>query len=209
MAWSCRSHSPPWSQIGQSSGWLMSRNSITPLRAFLAFSLSVWITMPSAAGIAQEAIGFGAFSCSTRHMRQLPAIARRSWKQKCATSMPACWQACSTVVPAGTSTVMPSMVSLGISRSSRGPPRGDVAAFLDAALHLRPEMADQALHRPGRGIAQGADGVAFDLERDLEQHVDLLDRGVAFDHALHHAPHPAGALAARRALAAALVLVEL
>ena len=29
------------------------------------------------------------------------------------------------------------------------------------------------------------------------------------DHALHHAPHPAGALAARRALAAALVHVEL
>ena len=34
MAWSCRSHSPPWSQIGQSSGWLISRNSITPSRAF-------------------------------------------------------------------------------------------------------------------------------------------------------------------------------
>src|ERR1041384_3884142 len=33
MAWSCRSHSPPWSQIGQSSGWLISRNSITPSRA--------------------------------------------------------------------------------------------------------------------------------------------------------------------------------
>ena len=26
----CRSHSPPWSQMGQSSGWLASRNSITP-----------------------------------------------------------------------------------------------------------------------------------------------------------------------------------
>ena len=30
-------------------------------------------------GMAQEAMGFGAFSCSTRHMRQLPATDRRSW----------------------------------------------------------------------------------------------------------------------------------
>ena len=29
IATSCSSHSPPWSQIGQSSGWLMRRNSIT------------------------------------------------------------------------------------------------------------------------------------------------------------------------------------
>jgi hypothetical protein len=37
------------------------------------------MTMPSAAGIAQEAIGFGEpSSISTRHMRQLPAIDRRS-----------------------------------------------------------------------------------------------------------------------------------
>ena len=35
--------------------------------------------MPSATGIAQEATGFGDFSTSTRHMRQLPAIASRSW----------------------------------------------------------------------------------------------------------------------------------
>jgi hypothetical protein len=40
--------------------------------------VSVWITIPSAAGMAQEAIGFGDFSCSTRHIRQLPAIDSRS-----------------------------------------------------------------------------------------------------------------------------------
>lgn len=28
--WSCRSHSPPWSQMGQSNGWFTNRNSITP-----------------------------------------------------------------------------------------------------------------------------------------------------------------------------------
>merc|ERR1719480_298572 len=30
MLWSWRSHSPPWSQMGQSRGWLTRRNSITP-----------------------------------------------------------------------------------------------------------------------------------------------------------------------------------
>ena len=35
--------------------------------------------MPSAAGIAQDAMGLGERSISTRHMRQLPAIESRSW----------------------------------------------------------------------------------------------------------------------------------
>jgi hypothetical protein len=69
--------------------------------------------------------------------------------------------------------------------------------------------ADQALDRPGRRVAERADRVAFDLLGHVEQHVDLALLGAALGHALHHAPHPAGALAARRALAAALVLVEI
>ena len=81
--------------------------------------------------------------------------------------------------------------------------------FVDAPLDLRPEMPQQALHRPGRAVAEGADGVAFDLGRDFHQHVDLALVRAAFGHALEHAPHPAHALAARRALAAALVLVEI
>ena len=57
----------------------MSRNSITPSRAFLTSAVSVLITMPSPAGMAQDAIGLGERSISTRHMRQLPAIASLSW----------------------------------------------------------------------------------------------------------------------------------
>ena len=57
----------------------MSRNSITPSRAFFTFSVRVWITWPSAAGMAQLATGLGDFSISTKHMRQLPAMERRSW----------------------------------------------------------------------------------------------------------------------------------
>ena len=56
----------------------MSRNSITPRRAFCTPGVLVWITMPSATGMAQDATGLGARSISTRHMRQLPAMDRRS-----------------------------------------------------------------------------------------------------------------------------------
>ena len=79
MDWSCRSHSPPWSQIGQSSGWLIKRNSITPSRAFLTMGVLVKISWLSAAGRAQEACGLGGPGfTSTRHMRQLPAMDSRS-----------------------------------------------------------------------------------------------------------------------------------
>src|SRR5712672_52585 len=81
MAWSCRSHSPPWSQIGQSSGWLMSRNSITPSRAFFT-SLDLVLTSggsplgpgrQSRTPQAQLATGLGEPLSSTRHMRKLPS----------------------------------------------------------------------------------------------------------------------------------------
>ena len=45
----------------------------------------------------------------------------------------------------------------------------------DALFHQRPEMPDQALDRPGRRIAQGADRVTFDLPRHLFERVDLGD----------------------------------
>jgi hypothetical protein len=65
------------------------------------------------------------------------------------------------------------------------------------------------LDRPGGRVAEAADGVAFDLGGDVEQQVDLGHLGFAGDHPLHDPPHPAGAFAARRALTAALVLVEI
>src|SRR5687768_14920799 len=79
----------------------------------------------------------------------------------------------------------------------------------DPPLKLRPEVADQALDRPGGGVAQRADGVALDLLGDVPERVDLVDLGIALDQPLHHPPHPARALAAGGALAAALMLVEI
>jgi len=46
---------------------------------------------------AQDATGFGEPTSSTRHIRQLPAIDSRSWKQKRGISAPAASHACSSV----------------------------------------------------------------------------------------------------------------
>ena len=65
--------------MGQSSGWLMSRNSITDCCAFTALSLLLRTTMPLVAGVAQAGMGLGIFSMSTRHMRQLAAMLSFLW----------------------------------------------------------------------------------------------------------------------------------
>jgi hypothetical protein len=78
----------------------------------------------------------------------------------------------------------------------------------DVVFEFVPEMAQKTLHRPRRGFAEGTDGVAFDLARGALQHVQVVERGLAIDDARQHAVHPAGAFAARRALAAGLGIVE-
>jgi hypothetical protein len=60
--------------MGQSSGWLISRNSITDFWALMALSDLVRTIMPMVTGVAQAGMGLGAFSTSTRHMRQLAAM---------------------------------------------------------------------------------------------------------------------------------------
>src|SRR5205085_6518791 len=123
IAGSCRPHSPPWSQTGQSSGWLISRNSITPSRALRTIGDLVLTTGGSPFGPgrqsrtpqAHEATGFGEPFSSTRHMRQLPAIDSRSWKQKRGISAPAASHACSSVYSGGTSISLSSTMSLVIA----------------------------------------------------------------------------------------------
>ena len=80
--------------------------------------------------MAQEAVGFGGppFT-STRHMRQLPAIDSRSWKQKRGISAPAASQAWSSVYSAGTSISLPSMMIL-LMRLSCARQRSRSSAFL-------------------------------------------------------------------------------
>src|SRR6202161_3134244 len=81
--------------------------------------------------------------------------------------------------------------------------------LVDAPLDLAPDVPQLTLYRPGGAVAEGADGVALDLLGHLEQHVDLALVRPAVGHAGEHAPHPAHALAARGALTAALMLVEI
>ena len=52
---------------------------MTPFCACLALSECVHTFMPSVTGVAQAGIGLGAFSTSTRHMRQLAAIDNFLW----------------------------------------------------------------------------------------------------------------------------------
>src|SRR5215813_11779218 len=101
----------------------MRRNSITPSRAFFTIALLVLTTGGSPLGPgrqsrtlqAQLATGFGEPDNSTRHMRQLPAIDSRSWKQKRGISAPAASHACNKVYSGGTSISVPSTMSLVIS----------------------------------------------------------------------------------------------
>ncbi len=57
----------------------MSRNSITPFCAFFAAGECVQTFMPSVTGVAQAGSGLGAFSTSTRHMRQFAAMDSLRW----------------------------------------------------------------------------------------------------------------------------------
>jgi len=52
---------------------------MTPCCALTAFSLLVRTIMPGVTGVAQAGIGFGAFSTSTRHMRQFAAMLSFLW----------------------------------------------------------------------------------------------------------------------------------
>src|SRR3546814_2719327 len=87
--------------------------------------------------------------------------------------------------------------------------RGSAAALVDAPLDFRAEVADEALDRQGRRVAKRADRVAFHLTGHFLKQVDLVKLRVDGAKPLHHPPHPARAFAAGRALATALLLVEI
>src|SRR4029078_1609413 len=103
--------------MGQSSGWLISRNSMTPSRALRTIGVLVLTTGGSPFGPggqsrtpqAQDATGLGEPFNSTRHIRQLPAIDSRSWKQNRGISEPAASAACKSVHSGGASDAVASV----------------------------------------------------------------------------------------------------
>ncbi len=116
-AWFCSGHSPPLSQIGQSSGWLMSSSSITPCWALSATGevRCVLTTMPSATVMVQEACGLGIgrppISTSTRHWRQAPAGSSSGWSQNRGMTVPSRSAVRISSSPLGAMTSTPSMTS--------------------------------------------------------------------------------------------------
>ena len=57
----CKSHYPAWSQIGQSKGWLINKNYMTPPRAKRATYELVLIFIAGATCEQHDATGFGDF----------------------------------------------------------------------------------------------------------------------------------------------------
>src|SRR3546814_6254018 len=131
-------------------------------------------------------------------MGQGPAPDGRAVYHNRGISTPTSAQCCRTDRPSATSISLPSIVSFGIALPLLRR-RSGLLVLADAALHLRAEMAQQALDRPGRGAAERADGMALDLIGPIEQRVDLVELGIAAHQAGPHAPHPAGSLAIGRA----------
>src|SRR5690348_9845379 len=82
------------------------------------------------------------------------------------------------------------------------------AAVIDHVLELVAEMLEEALHRPGRGIAERADGVPFDTVGDIDEERELLAPRLAGEDPLQQPVHPARALATGRALTAGFRHVE-
>ena len=106
IAWFCSGHSPPLSQTGQSSGWLIEQQlhdaRAAPCRRPAEVS---WVvtTMPSATVVVQEASGFGAGP------RPRPGTAGRrrpgraaGGRRTAGSAMPSCSAARMTSVPLGT-----------------------------------------------------------------------------------------------------------
>src|SRR5262252_6871462 len=232
MAWFCSGHSPPLSHMGQSSGWLIRSISITPACAFSATRevSSVRTFIPSVQVVVHEASGFACPSTSTRHCRHAPTGSSSGWSQNRGIWIPSSSAARITSRPLGTLISKPSMVTVtrcstgasapvsgcAVIRSltSVGPGGGGggverAAAPLGMLDELVPEVLDRGHHRADRAVAERAERAPEDVVADVEQLVQVLVGALAVVQPVQDAHHPVRPLAARGALAAGLVLVEL
>ena len=123
IAWFCSGHSPPLSQTGQSSGWLIEQelhDALLRLVGDLGGDLGAARPCPSETASVQEACGLpieassplrGAHT-STRHWRQAPTGASSGWSQNRGIWTPICSAARITSESLGTETSTSSMVSV-------------------------------------------------------------------------------------------------
>src|SRR5215470_4223312 len=100
-----------------------------------------------------------------------------------------------------------SLTSVGPGRGGGGVERA--AAPLEVLDELVPEVLDRGHHRADRTVAERAERAAEDVVADVEQLVQVFLGALAPVQPVKDADHPVRPLAARGALAAGLVLVEL
>src|SRR5262252_8048771 len=166
----------------QSTGWLSVISCSICLRRVRTRGESVSTRMPLATGMLQamssQPCAVPSPSTSTMQMRQLPGTERAGCQQKYGMTWPLARAACMTVWPSLASTRSPSMKISTIDRL-RDRPLG--------ALRLEPAVVRR---------------------RDRDQAVDVVELALAGDDAVDDPVQPAHPLAARRALAARLVVVE-
>src|SRR4051794_16996443 len=172
---------------------------------------------------------------STRHWRHAPTGASSGWSQNRGTWTPTCSAARITSVFSGTLTSIPSIVSetvLTVSGTAAAGFSGAVVMSLlghfqlvgeEGGLHrveraaalrevlevLVAEVPDRALDRAHRAVGKRAERAAEDVVALVEQQVEVTLLADALLELGEHLHQPPGALTARRALAARLVLVEL
>src|SRR6478735_4978959 len=204
----------------QSTGWLSVMSCSISLRRARTLSESVRMRMPFEIGMLQAMSSQPADapspSTSTMQMRQLPGTDSAGCQQKNGISWPLARAACITVWPSSAST---RSSSIQISTMECRLPHPLVVDRFEAAAVQRAPGADPVLElvavlgddpdgRVARGIAHAADRRAVVGLRDREEPVDVLELAFACDDAIDDPVHPAHALAARRALAARLVVIE-
>src|SRR5690554_286509 len=101
-----------------------------------------------------------------------------------------------TMLPSGTSTLLPSMVISTIACPDLQIFRHHAALVLDVVCELVAEMLDEATHWHGCRVAQGTNGAAHDVGSDRVKHLKVLGSALAVFNTMDHAIQPAGSLAA-------------
>src|SRR5262249_12102589 len=96
--------------------------------------------------------------------------------------------------------------SYRLARTPRG--RQRASSLANVRLVLVPEVLERRDHRCRGGIAERAQRFAGDVRRDAREQVEIAHLAFAAFDALEDLVEPVGPLAARRALAARLVAIE-
>src|SRR5512143_479033 len=177
------------------------------LRCARTRSESVRTLSPSVAGMLQAISTQSLPSCWTTQIRQLPAIDSDGCQQKYGMKRPLRSAACSTVSSSCACTDCPLTKISGMELDFQVAVEAR-ALVRDVVVELVAVLGEDADGGVARGVAHAADRRAVVELRDLYQPVDVLGAALAGDDAVDDPVHPAHAFAARRALAAGLVVVE-